>query len=223
MEVIDQKISVEWCPSIPLERIEAAGRTAWMSDGRSRPGTAGRFVRGLIIKGHESVLEHACMTVRMITNIGVGREINRHRLASPTERSTRWCDYGGGVTFIRPVWWEDWEPGEQAIWEWQMAEAEKAYQKLSRLGVAPERARDVLPLATATEIVMTANLREWRHIFNLRAVGTTGRPHPQMQALMLSGLVQAYELIEVVFDDIAREAAMLDLIDRDVIREDALG
>lgn len=223
MKVVNQEISVAWCPSVPLERIEAAGRTAWMSGDKAGIGTAGRFVRGLIIKGHESVLEHVCMTVRMLTNIGVGREINRHRLASPTERSTRWCAYGGGVTFIRPVWWEDWSQGEQAIWEWQMAEAEKAYQKFIRLGATPEKARDVLPLATATEIVMTANLREWRHIFNLRAVGTTGRPHPQMQALMLDGLVQAYELIDVVFDDIVREAAMLDLIDRDVVREDVRG
>jgi thymidylate synthase (FAD) len=220
MEVVEQKISIEWCPSVPLERIEAAGRTAWMSEGKARAGSASGFVRSLIVREHESCLEHVVMTMRMVTDIGVARELLRHRLASPTERSTRFCDYSGGIAFIRPVWWDEWTPGEQEAWMRQMNEAEKGYKAMIRLGNPPERARGLLPLSTATEIVLTANLREWRHIFRLRAMGTSGRPHPQVRALMLDGLTQAYEMVGVVFDDIVRECVLFDLLDKEVVRDD---
>jgi thymidylate synthase (FAD) len=160
------------------------------------------------------------MTMRMVTDIGVARELLRHRLASPTERSTRFCDYSGGIAFIRPVWWDEWTPGEQEAWMRQMNEAEKGYKAMIRLGNPPERARGMLPLSTATEIVLTANLREWRHIFRLRAMGTSGRPHPQVRALMLDGLTQAYEMVGVVFDDIVRECVLFDLLDKEVVRDD---
>lgn len=102
----------------------------------------------------------------------------------------------------------------------QMNEAEKGYKAMIRLGNPPERARGMLPLSTATEIVLTANLREWRHIFRLRAMGTSGRPHPQVRALMLDGLTQAYEMVGVVFDDIVRECVLFDLLDKEVVRDD---
>lgn len=213
MNIIDQFVEPAWIPSVPLERIEAAGRVCRMSEDKAGPGTAERMVRSLMRMNHASVLEHVSMTLRIVTNIGVARELLRHRMASPTERSTRWCNYSeSGIGFIRPVWWDDWCDGERRMWEWQMAEAEKAYNKFIRLGNPPERARGVLPLDTATEIVFTANMREWRHIFNLRALGTTGRPHPQMQALMLDALSMAHEALDVLFEDQVREAVVRGLL-----------
>ncbi|MFA7188676.1 MAG: FAD-dependent thymidylate synthase [Sphaerochaetaceae bacterium] len=214
MEVINQRIFTEWCPPIPLQRIEEAGRTSYASHDKACPGSEQKFVRGRVVAQHYSILEHVTLSLRMVTNIGVSREICRHRHASITEQSTRYCDFGKqGVRFIRPVWWDEWSKGEQRAWTWHMTESEKMYKKMREMGSAPERAREFLPLATATELVLTANLREWRHIFALRALGTTGRPHPQMRALMLDGLKLASTLVDVVFDDLVREAVMLGLVD----------
>jgi thymidylate synthase (FAD) len=213
MKVVKQKVEVLWCPPIPLERIEEAGRTAYLSQGQMTDGSAKKFVDRLIRLGHGSVLEHVTMSLKFVTNIGVGRELLRHRLASPTEQSTRYVNFSGReMRFIEPVWWEAWSGEEQDTWTWTMAEAEKAYRRLIKKVSSPQQVRDVLPLALATEIALTANLREWRHIFQLRALGTTGRPHPQMQALMACALEMCANLVPVVFDDLAREARVQGLL-----------
>lgn len=213
MEVVRQEVSVLWCPPIPLERIEEAGRTAYLSQDKMKDGSAKKFVDRLIRLEHGSVLEHVTMSLRFVTNIGVGRELLRHRMTSPTEQSTRYVNFQGReMRFIKPVWWEAWSVAEQETWLWTMAEAEKAYAKLIKKGSSPQQAREVLPLALATEIALTANLREWRHIFQLRALGTTGKPHPQMQSLMACALGVCANLVPVVFDDLVREARIKGLL-----------
>lgn len=207
MEVVHQKVSVLWCPPIPLERIEEAGRVSYLSQDRIQDGSAKKFVDRLIRLEHGSVLEHVSMSLHFLTNIGVARELLRHRLTSPTEQSTRYVNFSGReMRFIEPVWWTEWSAEEQAVWTWQMTESEKAYRRLTDAGSPPQKAREVLPLALATEIALTANLREWRHIFQLRVIGTTGKPHPQMQSLMAQALEMSASLIPVVFDDLVREA-----------------
>lgn len=213
MEMVRQDVTVLWCPPIPLERIEEAGRVSYLSQDKMTDGSAKKFVDRLVRLGHDSVLEHVSMSLHFLTNIGVGRELLRHRMASPTEQSTRYVNFSGReMRFIEPVWWDEWSEEEQAIWTWQMTEAEKAYRRLIEAGSPPQKAREVLPLALATEIALTANLREWRHIFKLRALGTTGKPHPQMQALMVQTLGMCENLVPVVFSDLAAEARIAGLL-----------
>jgi thymidylate synthase (FAD) len=102
------------------------------------------------------------------------------------------------MEFIQPVWWESWSETEKKAWENAMQTAENAYQLLLRSGSRPEQAREVLPNSLKTEIVMTANIREWIHVFNLRCSKAS---HPQIRALMLACKQGFKETIPVFFDD----------------------
>ena len=159
-----------------------------------------RFVRQLIKRGHEAMLEHGVTTVKFTTNRGVTHELVRHRVASFGQESTRYVGYDD-VEFVRPVWWAK-KPLGQKVWTAAMKVTECAYRALLKIGWLPEEARDVLPNALKTEIVVTANYREWRHILKLRAIGTTGKPHPQMRALMLPLLAEFKEKLPAVFEDL---------------------
>ncbi|MGE4552989.1 MAG: FAD-dependent thymidylate synthase [Desulfovibrionaceae bacterium] len=199
-----------------IERIELAGRTCYKSEDKITDGSAQSFARMLIKRGHEAMLEHASATVKFITNRGVTHELVRHRVASFGQESTRFVNYGGDdIAFIRPVWCSesvvgiygegDFWPGEdEATDEFVRSclSAETFYKAMLGYGWQPQQAREVLPNSLKTEIVVTANFREWRHIFKLRAVGVTGKPHPQMQALMLPVLREFAERCPAVFGDI---------------------
>ena len=162
--------------------------------------SAVRFTRQLIRRGHGAMLEHGGATVKFITNRGVTHELVRHRVASFGQESTRYVKYDN-VEFVRPVWWAK-KPLGQKVWTAAMKVTEWAYRALLKIGWLPEEARDVLPNALKTEIVVTANYREWRHILELRAIGTTGKPHPQMRALMLPLLAEFKEKLPAVFEDL---------------------
>jgi len=203
-----------------LSILELAGRTCYKSEEKMAPGTAEKFIRGVISRGHESVIEHLSATVRVICDRGVTHEIVRHRLASYSQESTQYCNYGGGVTFVIPPWVKI-MPGEYLIeweglhgkeinptpyrdlsdswWFWSMASAERNYKKLLFLGWSPQHARAVLPNSLKTEIVMTMNLREWRHFFRLR---TKLAAHPQMREIAVPLLSQFQELVPVIFEEI---------------------
>lgn len=184
--------------------IETAGRTCYKSESFVTSETAVPFVRDLLKRGHESVLEHQSVSVRVICDRGVSHEIVRHRLASYSQESTRFCNYGksGELTFIQPCFWSDYGGTEYTSWYLAMMQAEYHYLLLIEQGASPQQARSVLPNSVKTEIVMTMNLREWRHFFKLRAVGVTGKPHPQMLEITIPMLSAFKEKIPVVFDDI---------------------
>ena len=182
-----------------LKRIEKAGRTCYKSEDRITDESAKSFVCTLIERGHESVLEHASITVRFICDRGVSHEIVRHRLASYSQESQRYVRYNGDIEFINPHM-----PNAKAHEAWQelCERAEETYRELLSYGVQPEQARSVLPNSTKTEIVMTANLREWRHFLKLR---TAKAAHPQMRELTVPLLHELQERIPVVFDDIKED------------------
>lgn len=187
-----------------LKRIEHAGRTCYKSEDHITEESAKAFVRKLIERGHESVLEHESITVRFICDRGVSHEIVRHRLASYSQESTRYCNYSGNrfgnqITFIKPCFLEE-GTGGYKLWKQAMFVAEKEYFELLNWGCTPQEARSVLPNSTKTEVVMTANLREWRHFLKLR---TATAAHPQMRELTVPLLHELQEWIPVVFDDIA--------------------
>ena len=195
-----------------LKDIEYIARTCYKSENSITELSAVKMVESLINRGHEAMLEHCVISVKFIVDRGVSHELVRHRVASYAQESTRYCNYskdkfGNELTFIKPCFWEHFSDNIEdnfALGEWEaaMADAEKHYFKLIENGATPEQARTVLPNSIKTEIVMTANLREWRHFFKLRAIGTTGKPHPQMLEVTVPLLAEFKALIPVVFDDL---------------------
>jgi len=186
-----------------LRRIELAGRTCYKSEDRITANSAKEFVARILDQGHFSVIEHANITVRFICDRGVSHELVRHRLASYSQESTRYANYseanfGSEITLIKPLFWSE-DSRQYKEWLKAMENAEKAYMKLIRMGANPEQARSVLPHSLKTEIVMTCNIREWRHVFNLRCSPSA---HPQMREVMLPLLRDLRDKLPVIFDDI---------------------
>ena len=182
-----------------LKRIEKAGRTCYKSEDRITDESAKAFVRKLIERWHESVLEHESITVRFVCDRGISHEIVRHRLASYSQESQRYVRYNDDIEFINPRM-----PNAKAHEAWQelCERAEETYRELLSYGIQPQQARAVLPNSTKTEIVMTANLREWRHFLKLR---TAKAAHPQMRELTVPLLRELQERIPVIFDDIKED------------------
>lgn len=200
-----------------LKKIERIGRICYKSEDKITEGSHIPFVTGLIKRNHLAMLEHASISVLFRTDRGITHEIVRHRMASFAQESTRFCNYSqdkfnNNITFIAPEFWEH-QPSDNKetqelknksteIYNNVAKVVEEGYFKLLALGNSPQRARIVLLNGGKSEIVVTANLREWRHIMDLRAVGTTGAPHPQMIEVMRPLLDQFHIYFPVVFGDI---------------------
>jgi len=189
-----------------LKRIEQCGRVCYKSEGQITEGSAPRFVETLIKRGHEAVLEHCSFTVKVVCDRGVSHEIVRHRMASYCQESTRYCNYGKGdfngeIIVIEPSYLIK---GTTAYDAWKAAceATEQAYFDLLNWGLSPQEARAVLPNSLKTEVVMTANIREWRHILKLRC---SKAAHPQMREVATQLLKELQEKIPVLFDDIDPE------------------
>lgn len=190
-----------------LKNIEKIGRTCYKSEEKITMDSAKRFAKALIRSGHESVIEHEKITVRVICDRGVSHEIVRHRIASYSQESTRYCNYskdkfGNEIAVIEPHFWKGDNKSyrkKYTVWEKAMERAEKTYLELIDLGASPQEARNVLPNSLKTELVMTMNLREWRHFFRLRTAETA---HPQMREITRPMLDEFKKRIPVVFDDI---------------------
>jgi len=201
MNIIEQshEIITLFNPSQIYKDIEMAGRTAYKSEDKITFDSAEKFIRNIRERGHESVLEHVNLAVRFITDRGVTHEIVRHRLVAYTQESTRYCNYSKkGMTFISPVFWDK-SSIEWQLWMDSMILAEDNYNKLIDIGANPQEARSVLPNSLKTEIVCTTNIREWRHILQLRTVPAA---HPQMVALMMPLLIELQDKLPVLFEDI---------------------
>ena len=189
-----------------LKKIEKVGRVCYKSEGKIEDGSAEKFVSALVKRGHEAMLEHESITIKFVVDRGVSHEIVRHRLASFAQESTRYCnygkdDFGSEITFIKPIFFEDGTETYE-MWRHSCEDAEAAYFNLLDCGCTPQEARAVLPNSLKTELVMTANLREWRHFFKLRAANSTGKAHPQMLEVTRPLLDKLKWLIPIVFDDI---------------------
>ena len=199
-----------------LKHLELCARTAYKSEDRiTEDGeSAKKFVRMLINSGHESTLEHGGMTVKFTVDRGISHEIVRHRLASYTQESTRYCNYskdkfGNEITVIEPCFL-DFSLDENKFYssaktnEWATActDSETRYFTLLAIGATPQEARAVLPNSLKTEVIMTANWREWRHFLRLRAASDA---HPQIQEVARPLLDELNEKIPVLFDDVWRD------------------
>lgn len=186
-----------------LKRIEKIGRVCYKSEDKITDDSARKFVTNILKSGHESVIEHEKISVRIVCDRGVTHEIVRHRIASYSQESTRYCNYcnekfGKELTLIKPLFWKE-NSMEYNMWLDTMQTIENTYNKLIEVGAEPQQARSILPNSLKTEIVVTMNLREWRHFFRLR---TSKRAHPQMREVACAILADFRGKIPVIFDDI---------------------
>lgn len=186
-----------------LKSIERAGRTAYKSEGKINNESYKAFIKMIIENGHEAVLEHQSISVRVICDRGVSHEIVRHRIASYTQESTRYCNYanekfGNELTFIKPCFWNN-DSDEYKLWKDTMFNIEKKYMQLIKMGAHPQEARSILPNSLKTEIFITMNLREWRHFFKLR---TSLNAHPQMQEVANMILNLFKKKVPIIFDNV---------------------
>ena len=200
-EIMDEVNGLEM-----LKKIERFGRICYKSEDKITDGSAQVFLKNILRNGHESVVEHEKISVKIVCDRGVTHEIVRHRIASYSQESTRYCNYsdekfGSELTFIRPIFWEK-DTEKMHIWEQSMQNIEDLYNKLIEMGAQPQEARSILPNSLKTEIIVTMNLREWRHFFKLR---TSKRAHPQMRQIASQLLIELKEKIPVIFDDILIE------------------
>ncbi len=185
-----------------LKQIELAGRTAYKSEDKITNDSAKDFVKMILKRGHLSVIEHQSVSVRFICDRGVSHEIVRHRLASYTQESTRYCNYtkgkfGSEITVIEPCFWSQ-DDERYKVWKQAIEQIESAYNKLVEMGATPQEARSILPNSLKTEIVVTMNLREWRHFFTMR---TSAAAHPQMREVAIPLLKEFQKQIPIIFDD----------------------
>ena len=186
-----------------MRKIERAGRVCYKSEGNIKDGSAEKFIRGIIKRGHESVIEHASISFKIVCDRGVTHELVRHRIASYSQESSRYCDYsagkfGGELTFIKPCFWSE-DDENFRLWRESMKLIEKNYLAMRAAGAKPEEARSILPNSLKTEIFVTMNLRELRHFLKLR---TAPAAHPQMREVALKIYQILIEKLPAVFDDI---------------------
>ncbi len=202
-----------------LSNIEKYGRTCYKSEENITEESASNFVKAIIKGGHHSVIEHENISVKFICDRGVTHEIVRHRLASYSQESTRYCNYskdkfGNQLTVILPCWFQEIKEGQyrkhimcpakltpEYIWFLTMLQIEIDYKELIERGWSPQQARSILPNSLKTEIVVTANLREWRHILFLR---TSPKAHPQIREVMLPLLNELKIRLPEIFVDIVK-------------------
>lgn len=214
MKIIEQSHKIISLPENLLETLEAAGRTCYKSENKITKDSAPKFIEALIKRGHHAMIEFGDIIVRFITNRGVTHEIVRHRMCSFAQESTRYVKYDGEMEFIKPVWVNnkidiyggclhhnkeltETESLAVGVWSNSMKSAELDYKTLLNQRWRPEQAREVLPNSLKTEIVVKANIREWRHIFSLRCAKAA---HPQMRALMIPLKTELQSKLPIVFD-----------------------
>lgn len=201
MKIIKPSITLEWATPDPTKMIERAARTCYRSSPSKE--SSEDFVKRIVLQnGHKSVMEHISASLRIICDRGISHEIVRHRLASYSQESTRYVNYtnekhgGGEIQFIHPL----------GLTEEQIKFSERAYQieqdlynEAINLGMSPQQARDYLPNGVKTELVMTANAREWRDSF--LALRTSKAAHPKMRKVAQMAGAILYSWCPCLFEE----------------------
>jgi len=189
-----------------LRNIEYAARVSHGSEDKITEDSYDRFLRSVVLQhGDWSVTEHEKVTCEFLVDRGITHEIVRHRLASYTQESTRFINYqkkGGEAKFIMPQFVEGTgilAGNDRHLWIEAMEQAEQSYMDLVNNGVKPQIARGVLPNSLASKIVMTMNIRAWRHVFVMR---TSAHAHPQMRQVMDPLLAEFQRCIPILYEDI---------------------
>lgn len=184
-----------------LRKIEWCARISHRAEDAQTPDSWDRFVRAVVLDhGDWSVVEHASATVDMLVDRGITHEVVRHRLFSFTQESTRFVNYEKKMpaSFVLPLTLANTGVNEEN-WRTAIECVETGYKMLIAGGCAPQIARSVFPNALASRLIITGNLRNWRHFFIMR---TTKEAHPQMREVAIPLLAEFKEKIPILFDDI---------------------
>ena len=203
MRIVKPYVIVEKIDGVQvMKRIERACRTCYRSEGKITDDSYKNLIKNCINRGHESVLEHEKVTVRIYNDIGSYKDLTRHRFASFSVESTRYCSYdkdkyGNEISFMDPVYIEDEKVYE--VWKKTMQDIENSYLEMKKLGATTDMCRNILPHSTAAEYTMTANIREWKHIFELRA---NNHVHPAIRQVMIPLLKYFKEQMPDIFGEI---------------------
>ncbi|MCI8273076.1 MAG: FAD-dependent thymidylate synthase [Clostridia bacterium] len=203
MRIVEPWIKVEKIDGKKImKKIERACRTCYRSEGNITEDSYKVLLKNCITRGHESVLEHEKVTVRIYDDVGSYKDLTRHRFASFSVESTRYCSYdkdkyGNEIAIMNPVYIEEKEVYN--TWKNAMQEMENAYIKMKELGASTDMCREILPHSTAAEYTMTANIREWKHILSLR---TTKHVHPSIRQVLIPLLKYFKEEMPEIFDDV---------------------
>lgn len=215
MLIVKPQIFVEDYDGIKImKNIERACRTCYRSEGSITEDSYKNLLKNCINRGHESVLEHEKITVKMICDIGVYKDLTRHRFGSFSIESTRYCNYSkdkfnNNIKFIKPVFYdESWSQAnyegsamtesqlKSSLWYKCMEEIESNYMQMANIGCTPDELRMILPHSTASEVTMTCNIREWKHILSLRC---TNHAHPAIQQLLIPLLLKFKQDMPEIF------------------------
>lgn len=199
MKIVEQSAELLWITPNPEKMIELAGRTCYFSFDKITDDSASIFTKKMYKSGHHSVIEHAIASFRIITNRAISHEIVRHRIASYSERSTRYCNFSDGkfdneISVIQPIGLNDIQFDS---WERLCEDSESVYFYLLKNGCESEVARDVLPNCLSTEIVMTCNFREWIHFIKMRG---SMAAHPQVR-----------EIARMIRDELKKHSSIFDI------------
>lgn len=201
MKIVEPSVELLWWTLDPEREIERAGRTCYKSEKKINETSAREFCTMLRKSGHHAMIEHAMASFRIITDRGITHEIVRHRLASYAQESTRYCNYSkdkfdNQCSFIQPP-----DLNQEQLWIWRVActNAEQTYFELLAKGCTPQIARSVLPNCLKTEIVMMANLREWRHFIKLRG---SQAAHPQIRPIAYRIWCELMQVAPSIFEDL---------------------
>ena len=204
MKIIEPKIYVEDYDGIKImKRLERACRTCYKSENLITEDSYKHLLTNCLNRGHESILEHEKISIRMICDIGVYKDLTRHRFASFSIESTRYCNYGkdkfdNEIKFIKPVHIKEGTENYR-IWEDTMNYIEKQYMQMGKENATPDQMRMLLPHSTAAEVCMTANIREWRHILSLRCSKMT---HPAVRQLLIPLLLKFKKDMPELFENV---------------------
>ena len=204
MKIIEPKIYVEDYDGIKImKRLERACRTCYKSENLITEDSYKHLLTNCLNRGHESILEHEKISIRMICDIGVYKDLTRHRFASFSIESTRYCNYGkdkfdNEIKFIKPVHIEEGTENYK-IWEDTMKYIEKQYMEMGEKKATPDQMRMLLPHSTAAEVCKTANIREWRHILSLRCSKMT---HPAVRQLLIPLLLKFKKDMPELFENV---------------------
>lgn len=204
MQIVEPYIQVEKVDGKKImKNIERACRTCYRSEGKITEESYKTLLKNCITRGHESVLEHEKVTIRMYCDLGVYKDLTRHRIASFSIESTRYCNYGkdkfgNELKFIKPCNMEE-KTKLYDNWKNTCEAIEKNYIEMSNDGALPDQLRMILPHSIAAEVTMTANIREWMHILSLR---TSKHTHPSIRQLLIPLLLHFKEIMPEIFETI---------------------
>lgn len=204
MKIVDPVVYVEKYDGVEImKRLERACRTCYKSENLITDESYKHLLTNCLNRGHESILEHEKISIRMICDIGVYKDLTRHRFASFSIESTRYCNYGkdkfnNEIKFIKPVHIAE-NTKTYDIWKETMEHIEKNYMQMQKEGATPDQMRMILPHSTSAEVYMSANIREWRHILSLRCSKMT---HPAVRQLLIPLLLKFKKDMPELFENI---------------------